>query len=146
MGGKKDRHLTMKALISGSTYYGRAADLNHVDTELTELGRCNRLQPVKRQRLLQILHATRALDTCLHAILSINGKIPQHSIGPMLHQLKALPPHVRGYLDDSTVRAFVASISRKRNLYVHRAASFPSSTQEVERVLSEIDACLTRIL
>ncbi len=146
MSATKSRHRLMQALVRGSVMYGTDPNLNHVDTELGELGNCGRLQPVKRQRLLQVFHASRALDTCLHTVLLLNGVTPKNGIGAMLNQLKALPPNVRGYMTHSKASAFKSSIAYKRNRYAHKAASFPSSTKEVDDLVSEVHACLASIL
>lgn len=136
----------MQALVRGSCHYGAHVEFNHIDDELSELGKCSSLQPLRRQRLLQIIHSTRALDTCLSTILRSSGVAPAHGIGKMLHQLKALPPHVRGYLDHATATSFSSAIAHKRNVYAHRAGSFPTSSQEVDQLVSDVHACLTIIL
>ncbi|WP_145924236.1 MULTISPECIES: hypothetical protein [unclassified Rhizobium] len=117
-----------------------------VDEELGELGRCNKMQPPNRQRLLQVIHATRALDSCLNAVLTHHALTPKHGIGKMLHQLPSLHPSLRGHLPYSTVVAYVSAIAMPRNRYAHRAGSFPNSTHEVDKIISEVHACLASIL
>jgi hypothetical protein len=146
MSAQRSRHLLMQALVRGSASYGTSPTLNNVDAELEELGRCARLQPLKRQRLLQVIHASRAIDTCLASILRDNGITPEHGIGKMLKQLTSLHPSIRGYLDHSRVSAFRSSIANKRNHYAHNAASFPNSTQEVDKLVAEVHACMAMIL
>lgn len=136
----------MQALVRGARIYNTDPLMQAVDRELQELGRCVRLQPLTRQRLLQIIHASRALDTCLGSILRANGITPKSGIGKMLHQLRALPPATRGYLDHSGAVAFSASIAHSRNKYAHTAGSFPSSIQEVDKLVSEVHACMSVIL
>jgi hypothetical protein len=136
----------MQALVRGSTNYGSDPSLNSVDSELDELGRCGRIKPVKRQRLLQVIHASRALDTCLSAVLRGNGVQPNHGIGKMLDQLKALPPRAKGYMDHPAVTNFKSAIAYKRNRYAHAAGTFPTSTKEVDDIVSEIHSCLSVII
>jgi hypothetical protein len=136
----------MQALVRGSAHYGAAVRLNHVDEELAELGRSDRVMPVRRQRLLKIIHAARAIDTTLGVILDSNGKVPLHGIGKRLDQLKTLSPAARGYMNHPTVVAFRSSIANVRNDYVHKAGLFPTSTQEVDTFVSEVHACMTLIL
>lgn len=145
MSARKSRHLLMQAIIRSSPLYGTEPQLSHVEAELAELGRCARLQPVNRQRLLQVLHASRAIDTCLSTILRANGITPSHGIGGKLRQLKTLPPTTRGYLNHAAAIAFDTAIAYKRNRYAHAAGTFPTSTQEVDTFVSEIHACLTMI-
>lgn len=136
----------MQALVKGAPSYGTDPLLQAVDNELQELGRCVRLQPLTRQRLLQVLHASRAIDTCLRSILHAHGITPASGIGKMLHQLRSLPPATRGYINHAAATAFVASIAYPRNRYAHAADSFPGSTQEVDRMVSEVHACMAMIL
>lgn len=136
----------MQALVKGAPTYTTDSLMQAVDLELKELGRCVRLQPLNRQRLLQVLHASRAIDTCLRSILVANGITPKSGIGKMLHQLSALSPTTRGNLNHSAAVAFSASIAHPRNKYAHTAGSYPASTQEVDRIVSEVHACLTIIL
>ena len=146
MSSQRSRHKLMQALVKGTPSYGTDPLLQAVDNELQELGRCVRLQPLTRQRLLQVLHASRAIDTCLRSILLAHGITPASGIGKMLHQLRSLSPAKRGYLNHSAAAAFVASIANPRNRYAHTAGSFPSSTQEVDRIVSEVHACMAMIL
>lgn len=145
MSARKSRHMLMQALIRGSVLYGTRPKLRDVDAELAELGRCVRLKPIHRQRLLQIFHASRALDTCLAEFLWSNGVTPQHGIGKMLNQLKAQQPPLKGF-NNATASAFRSSIADKRNRYAHNAGNFPSSTREVDSLVSEVHSCMTQIL
>src|SRR6516165_5008969 len=142
---KSARHQLMQALVRGSAHYGTAVHLNHVDEELAELGRIDSVQPVRRRRLLKIIHAARAIDTTLGVILDANGRVPSHGIGKRLDQLKTLAPATRGYMNHTTVVAYRTSIAKVRNDYAHKAGQFPTSTQEVETFVSEVHGCLTLI-
>lgn len=146
MSARKSRHLLMQALVRGSANFGADPAFSYVDVELGELGRCSTMQPLNRRRLLQVIHASRSLDTCIGAILRLNGKTPEHSLGKMLRQLRTLPPAARGYLDHSTASAFVAAIANKRNRYAHRAGAFPNSNMEVDKIVAEIHACMALVL
>jgi hypothetical protein len=145
MSARKSRHLLMQALVRSSPLFGVRSELNHVDAELAELGRCTKLQPLHRQRLLQVIHASRAIDTLLSAILVTYGQSPKTGIGGKLHQLKALPPATRGYINHATASAFDTAIAHKRNRYAHMAGSFPNSQQEADQFVSEVHACLAMI-
>lgn len=143
---KSARHKLMQALVRGSAHYGTAVRLNHVEDELDELGRCDRVEPIRRRRLLKLIHAARAIDTTLGVILDANGISPQHGIGNRLNQLKTLAPATRGYLNHTTVVAYRTSIANVRNNYAHNAGAFPTSTHEIEGFVSEVHACMTLVL
>lgn len=146
MSSRKSRHKLMQVLVKGSAGYGTVPGYNQVESELEELGNCGRIQPLKRQRLLQVIHASRSIDTCLSLILRANGVNPSYGIGGQLMQLKTLHPSIRGYLDHPTATTFRKSISDRRNIYAHRAGEFPRSTKEVDDFVSEVHACLTMVL
>lgn len=146
MSARRSRHKLMQALIKGSAAYNTNPGYSNVEAEIEELGNCIRLQPLKRQRLLQVIHAGRSIDTCLSLILIDNGIVPSHGIGGKLKQLKSLNPSTRGYLDHATATAFGKSIANKRNIYAHRAGAFPTSTSEVDTFVAEVHACLTMLL
>jgi hypothetical protein len=146
MSARKSRHLLMQALLRSSPLFGLRPDLNLIDKELEELGRCTKLQPLYRQRLLQVIHASRAIDTFLSAVLLTNGHAPRNGIGGKLHQLKMLPPNARGYLNHAAASAFQTSIADKRNRYAHAAGCFPTSQQEADKFVAEVYACLAMII
>jgi hypothetical protein len=126
--------------------WGKRPELAQIDSELLELGRCNRLEPISRQRLLQIIHASRSIDTFLSTLLVANGIAPKSGIGGKLHQLKSLNPNTKGYLTHSAATAFETDIARKRNLYAHSAGTFPTSTNEVDRFVAAVHSCLALII
>ncbi|EXS68306.1 hypothetical protein [Sphingobium sp. Ant17] len=143
---KSARHKLMQALLRGSTHYGTDVRLNHVEDELSELGSVDRAKPVRRQRLLKVIHAARAIDTTLGVILDSNGLVPQHGIGNRLAQLKSLPPATRGYMDHPTMVSYRSSVASVRNKYAHTAGAFPTATHEVDSFVSEVHACMALIL
>jgi hypothetical protein len=146
MSARRSRHLAIQALVRGSSLFTTNPELSQVDAELEELGRCNALQPVKRQRLLQVIHSTRALDTSLLVVLRHHGKDPKYSIGKMLHQLPSLPSGAVGHLTHNAVVGFVGGICGLRNRYAHKAGAFPTSTLEVDGLVARIHSCILAIL
>jgi hypothetical protein len=146
MSGRSSRHKLMQAIVRASSHYGTDPAFNHVESELGELGKCSRLQPLNRQRLLQVIHASRALDTCLSTILTLNGKTPKTGIGGMLSQLQSLPTSAPGHIPPSAAAAFRPKIAHKRNRYAHTAGAFPSSTTEADAFVAEVHACLSMVL
>lgn len=146
MSARKARHKAMQAIVRGSSLYGTCPELNHVEQEFAELGACNAMQPLKRQRFLQIMHAARALDTTLHVVIKAAGGAPRHGIGKMLHQLPSLPPSSRGHLSSPVATSFVSSICTSRNRYAHKAGAFPTSQQEADSLVAEVHACVALIL
>jgi hypothetical protein len=130
---------TMRALVAGASC---AATLQDVDNELHEIIGATKVQLERRKHLLQILHATRALDTVLGKVLASYGtsSIP-HSIGPRLRCFAALPTMHAGHITLRTVHQFNQSICNPRNRYMHNADAFPRSAREADRLISAVEAC-----
>ncbi|HVJ78103.1 MAG TPA: hypothetical protein VM620_09730 [Hyphomicrobium sp.] len=146
MSVRKSRHQAMLALLVGSATYGARREIAQIALELSELGRCSRLQPLNRQRLLQVIHASRAIDTCLSTILAANGINPKSGIGGKLYQLNGIPRGRRGHLPTQQAKNFEVAIAHKRNRYTHSAGAFPTSAHEVDTFVSDVQACLTMVL
>lgn len=146
MSASGKRHETLRAIVRGSSSFLLAPEFSKVDTELLELTRCSRIQPEKRKRLLQAIHATRALDTSLGALLTLHGVAPEHSLGPRMSQMANLPTHLRGHLPQSLVIGFRKSICDKRNKCVHNADHYPASSQEIDVLVSDIQTCLSAFM
>jgi hypothetical protein len=136
----------MQAIVAGSHLFPSSVELANVQSELAELGRCDRLQPLTRQRLLQIIHASRALDTSLTVVMKHNALPPAFGIGKMLWKLSALPAGAQGRISVAARKTFISAISDVRNRYAHHANAFPNSNLEVDRLMSETEACLSVVL
>lgn len=146
MSASGKRHETLRAIVRGSSQYLLAPEFERVDAELLELTRCARIQPERRKRLLQAIHATRALDTSLGVLLNLHGVAPEQSLGPRMTQMANLPANLRGHLPQSVVLSFRASICNKRNKCVHNADHYPTSAHEVDALVSDIETCLSAFM
>jgi hypothetical protein len=129
----------MRALVAGSSCSGQ---LHAVDSELREIVNVSKVHLERRKHLLQVLHATRALDTALGTMLAGYGIAPvPHSIGPRLSKFGTLPAGHAGYLAQNTIGQFKRSICGPRNDFIHKADAFPRSFREADRLVSAIESC-----
>ena len=107
---------------------------------------CARVRRLDRRWLLQIIHASRALDTTLAQFTSLNGRRGNGTLGGYLvwlrHDLR--PAHRR--LPEPERRIFQNAIVNVRNRYMHQAGALPANVVEVTDLLDEMDACLSRVL
>jgi hypothetical protein len=134
----------LRALIAGASC---AASLGKVDREILELAGAAKVQIEKRKHLMQILHATRALDSALgEALRSYGiGNVP-FSLGDRLWAHNNLPVGHPSHLASHVVHRFIRMVCRPRNTFMHEADAFPRSYREADALISEIEACFTMVL
>ena len=106
---------------------------------------------IKRRHLLQVLHSTRALDSCLKEATILAGCCPplnKQSLGGYLTALVngpvALP--FLNVLPQASFTAYKSSILAHRNKYMHQAGAYPATDAEVGALLSSMEACVTEVL
>ncbi len=142
----RGRVATMKQLVASSPIAGQAVCAN-VCGEFDEVVRANRLQPLRRARLLQVLHSTRALDSFLAAFLDSYGcRGGSHSLGGYLVVLESHQNNRLGRLRQGKARHYQRTIVDKRNVYMHKAGSNPANGQEVIVMLREMETCLSEVV
>lgn len=146
MSASRRRYDALRAIVQGSPIYSGSQILRKVDLEIHEIGNCTSVTLQRRKFFLQVMHSTRALDSAINAVLLHNNINSSHSMGKMLRQLQNLPPGTRGWLPPATATRFVNKIATPRNKYAHQADAFPTSTNEVDSLVSEVHTCLTLIL
>jgi hypothetical protein len=124
-----------------------SSQLTTVDRELLELAGTTKVQLERRKHLMQILHATRALDTALGEVLRNYGIVPvPHSIGKRLWEFNHLPSAHTGYLADHIVHQFRQTVCNPRNRFMHEADAFPRGHRETDAVVSAIEACFSMVV
>jgi hypothetical protein len=91
--------------------------------------------------LLQVLHTTRALDTCLARVVAQRGwAVTTPSLGAYLMKLRTkgvIVEHQRSHWQDNLVRP--------RNTYMHSANQMPPAHM-ADDLLNEMDACMSIVL
>lgn len=91
--------------------------------------------------LLQVLHTTRALDTCLSRVIAQSGwNLQTPSLGAYLTKLQnkgVIVSHQRNHWQDKLVRP--------RNTYMHSANQMPPQ-YVAESILDEMDSCMSVVL
>lgn len=135
---------TVRALLVGRGFLGAMEPV--VLTELEEVKAVERVPQMPRRHLLQVLHATRALDTAMSVFVHFAG-CPGggSSLGKYLYRLTQPGSRV-AQLPIASRRRYQGSIVDTRNRYAHEAGAFPASDQELAALLSEMEACVSEVV
>ena len=145
MSTAKKRIDTINAIITGSAISSEH-ECNLVLGEFNEVHRCSRVSPDKRKHLLQVLHSTRALDSALSAFIRIHAlQVKTPALGSYLYSLTNHSKVGLQTLTQSERVRFQNEIVKKRNTFMHEAGSFPNQERVVSNLLSEMQACLSRV-
>jgi hypothetical protein len=144
------RRDTIDILISNSII-GRNAthECPIIKGELNQIFNVENISNNNRKRILKILYSTRALDTTLRVFLDQHG-IRNSGDFALGDYLKRLVNHVHTgglqRLNESSRTKYQEKIVDKRNVYLHNAGRYPTTENEVNTILSEIDSCIIEIM
>jgi hypothetical protein len=146
MGVPKTRVTTLQTLIRGSVLHATPFEAIAL-SEYQDVYQSNRVRRLPRRFLLQVLHSTRGLDTCLARFVTYHN-VPLNrapALGSYLHALTQHRLAVISRLLQADQRRYQNSIVNERNRYMHEAGTAPVNDAEVETLLSEMDHCLTTV-
>ncbi len=142
---QQDRINTIIAIINSNPCLNNA-NTNKLKTEFRQVLLVDAITPPKRKHILKILHSTRALDSTLKAILDHhlvrNGK---YSIGQYITQFSIHTLPTLGKLSPSEKAKYQREIADIRNTHLHNADSYPKNDSEVNQLISEMQALITRV-
>lgn len=142
--GRARRVETIQALALSRGFLGPLQQV--VFDELDEVKAVERTPLVRRRHLLQLLHATRALDTTLREFTRTFNCVPKTpSLGGYLVALATSATSTVSPLPEASRTRYQSSIVSRRNRYAHEAGAFPATEAEVGRLLSEMEACLAEV-
>jgi len=145
MATQQDRINTIIAIVNSNPSL-TTSNINKLKTEFRQVIDVDSITPQKRKHILKILHSTRALDSTLKAILDHyrirNGK---HSIGQYITQLTNHSLTTLGKLSVSERAKYQREIADIRNTHLHNADSYPKNDREVNQLISEMQALITRV-
>ena len=137
----KDRVSTLKALIAGSAACTATPVARAITEEIDALYNARLVRPRPRRSLLEVLHAARALDSCLNSINAHYGcSASAKGLGDYLKALKNHTHATLGRLHDHQQSRFLHSVVRKRNRFLHAADTYPT-VSEVNHIVSEAQEC-----
>ncbi|HEX8360453.1 MAG TPA: hypothetical protein VF613_10110 [Longimicrobium sp.] len=139
----------MKLLLTGSVV-SRDGRYNQILGEMNEVNRVRGVTPGQRMRLLQVLHATRALDSTLAAFIAqrpvpVGAKVP-HSLGQYIHLLENHTDVTIGRLPAGSKGRYQTTIANPRNRFMHEAGAYPAHDRDIRSLLGEMQACITAVL
>jgi hypothetical protein len=137
---------TLQILINGSRKISDPAKKTVILDEFEEISRSSALQPLRRRRLLNALHAARALEGVVLQVIGHHAIIVpanRRSLGGYLHALAyATPPLLPALLRVKCQNEVV----KLRNRLAHETGYYPAGEIEVDRALRRVEDCLTTIL
>lgn len=142
MASHRARIAALSALIASASM--PATQRQRVSDEFDAVVVAARTRNVPRRHLIQLLHATRGLDSGTSQIILSSGGTLQPSLGAMLYWLRNTG--IGGMtLPEATRHHYQTTIVDVRNRYVHEAGAFPTDS-ELLLLLSEMEACLFDVL
>jgi len=145
MSDQKNRINTIVALLNSNPNLSNG-NLNKVKAELHQVIDVHSISPTRRRNLMKVLHSTRALDSTLNAFVSFHHiKNSAHSIGQYLTQLTNHNLQNLTTLSTSERSRYQRSIANLRNTHLHTADSYPANEHEVNTIISEMHALISRL-
>ena len=118
-----------------------------IEQDLKVVKGLKKMQPLKRRNLSRIFFSSRAIDTSLRAFLDhygIRGKY-EYSIGKYLDKLNKHSLTSISNISINEKEKYKRRIAYERNIYLHKANSYPNSNNDVMNLLSEIHALIARV-
>jgi hypothetical protein len=142
MANHRQRITAIQALVAGSVL-GNTPLGAVVNAEFDEAVRAGRVRILNRRYLLQVLHATRALDSALRAFIVHHG-IPNggNSLGSYLYALRNNPLAIPSQLTEAQRLYFQNQIVDARNTYMHQAGAAPLNDNELAILVADMETCL----
>ncbi|MGN6293916.1 MAG: hypothetical protein ACTHMV_14315 [Chitinophagaceae bacterium] len=145
MSTQKNRIDTIIAIINSNVALS-SGNINKLKGEFRQVLEVDVISPARRKNLLKVLHSTRALDSTLRAVLDHHGiRNSSHSIGKYLTQLATHNSSSLGRLTQSERHKYQNTVANIRNLHLHSADSYPKNDSEVNDLISEMQALMTRV-
>lgn len=145
MANHRRRVNALRALVAGSVL-GANPVAATVDAEFLELIRVGRVRILARRYLLQVLHATRALDSTLRAFLIHHGILGgANALGQYLRALRDNATGIPAALAEAQRANYQNTVVNPRNTFMHQAGAAPLNDAQVANLLAEMDACLVDV-
>lgn len=143
---QKNRIMTMIALLNSCNSISKQ-NLNKVKAEFHQVVDVDHISPTRRRNLLKILHSTRGLDSTLRVFLDYHGiRNGTQAIGQFIIQLEKHKSPSLSNLSNSERIKYQNRIVNLRNLYLHTADSYPRTEREVNELISDMHALLSRVM
>ena len=123
------------------------ARANLVKEELDRVGLVDSMiRSEEQKRLNKVLHATRAMDTGMRAILDRYAVVPgQKSMGGYLAEFRKGKNGCFARLNGELSQRIQDDVVEKRNIFMHAAGKYPTPAQ-TNRMLSDVNSYLQTII
>jgi hypothetical protein len=146
MSRRQKKSDTLAIVLSKATVPISQVMRNAIEAELRERVGAARVSPERRMHLLQVFHSCRALESAMKEIVRTYINNPANSIGDLLQQLSRIPQGNAGHIDVSSYNYFMRTVRNHRNRYMHEANAFPTTSNQANQILSDIEACFVAIV
>lgn len=137
---------TLMLLVDSSQRFADPVIRANVRDELAELSRLVRTTPLRRRRLLSVMHLARALESSLAAAIVSHGHPLPGGAPGMKNYLNALVNCAPPVLGQSLKDNCYDRVGRLRNKVAHSAGFYPTGDAQVNSALQSAEACLAIIL
>ena len=135
----------MRAIVAGTAWLP-VDDRAAINREFNEIVGVERVHPLERRRLLQVLHASRAFNSFLLETVRLQKPATTlHAIGQLLDEMAKLPSGSRGHLNPKDCDRYKRKIRDPRNRVMHSARALPNPI-EVYGLLGEVATCVSDVL
>lgn len=145
MSSRSKEAATLRAMVRSSNRFQSEQQREAVADELTEFINCARISPLRRRRLLQFIHTSRALETSLLSICQARGiaaaQVP--SMNAYLGQLANCTPAALPQVVRELCSTRVAAI---RNRLAHGAGAYPAGDLQLNSGFDAVRTCLAVLL
>lgn len=137
------RAKTILALVRSSPKLGTKR--SDIEDEFSEFLCCSAIQPLRRRRLLKILHAFRGMESAVSEVVNFHGvpltvgKPP--SLGNYLMSLAKA-----NLLPNQLQAGCQRNVVKMRNKIAHGAGNYPRDDAHLDVSVRHIEACLAFLL
>jgi hypothetical protein len=137
---------TLLLIVRSSRAFQDASVKAAVIDELEEIRRGAGVQPLRRRRLLGILHLSRCLETSLRSVVETNSITLARDKRNMGGYLNALANTSPSLLSHSVKEDCIKRVKNLRNKVAHGAGAYPANDQLLDAAIQSAHSCLTMVL
>lgn len=137
---------TILLLVRTSTAFSTPDVQSAVVDELQEIARSAKVMPLKRRRLLAVLHLARGLETSLRSVVDSNGIVLTHDKRNMGGYLNALVSNNPPLLNNTIKHTCIRDVTKVRNRIAHSAGGYPKDDQVVDAAAQAAYSCLSMLV
>ncbi|MCM8738056.1 hypothetical protein M5E06_28445 [Azospirillum sp. A1-3] len=134
---------TLLAIVRNSQKLGGKKTV--IEDEFNEFLRCSSISPLRRRRLLKMLHAFRGMETAVSEVVNFhNVQLPPGRPPGLGTYLVSLAHH--NYLPNQIQSSCQKNVVSLRNKIAHGAGHYPQNDAHLDTSLRHVEMCLAFLL